>query len=93
MKEDIKEEWISLADEIDEFLKEYGKKDASDSDEWSSPDAALMEMFGEKIRIGKKPEHGIWSDFGSGGYKQWMDKSVRARHDAIIQRASQIVQG
>jgi hypothetical protein len=56
----------ALARDIDAFLKQYGKRDVNEPDEWSSPDACLLEAFARALEGTSKPKREPFSDWGFG---------------------------
>ena len=76
----------ALADEIDSFLLKHGKRMPDDENEWTSPDAAQLELFSKQIRAGVPVDRVPWSEWSGGGYKPWMDQKARDWHDAIIEK-------
>ena len=82
----------ALADRIDKFLTEYGKRSANDPDEWSSPDAAELETVAKFLRVGKHVPRIPWSEWGSGGYGPYTSTKGRTEHDDILQLIKQFIQ-
>jgi len=74
----------SLASEIDQFLQQHAKMDASEPEEYSSPDAGLLKAAADSLRNSGTISSIPFSDWGSGGYKPYLDKKARAWHDSLL---------
>lgn len=81
-----------LASEIQAFLAKYGKRSASEPEEWSSPDAYLMEHCAKMLEAGKLPRmpHSGWE---SGGYGPYMSKEGRELHDELLVKIGAFIKG
>lgn len=90
---------IELADEIMRFLDKHANSSASydpetdePGDRYSSPDACELHVAAERLRRGMGIDRSPWSEWGSGGYSPYTDKTARAWHDDLVEKvAAQIV--
>lgn len=78
-----------LAEEIYRFLNKHGKRTAEDQNEWSSPDAAEMEIAALNLQKGKiYYPHSNWE---SGGYHPYSSVDGRKWHDDILQKIKETI--
>lgn len=72
-----------LAERIENFLRNHGKKDAEGED-WNGPDPSELEAAAQLIRAGLKPDP-PFSQWGSGCYHPYNDKFAQKEHEEILQ--------
>lgn len=84
---------IELADEIMRFLDKHANSAASydpDFDDpgerYSSPDASELHVSAERLRRGIAIDRVPWSEWGSGGYSPYSDKTAKAWHDELVEK-------
>ncbi len=77
-----------LSGKIQKFIKKYGKRSAEDESEWSSPDAALMEMAAKELEAHGYVSSDPWSSWGSGGYGPYSSSEGRKEHDELLEEIS-----
>lgn len=79
-----------LAEKITVFLEKYGKRDVMEPSEWSSPDAAMLEVYAKALLIGgDRPLPLPFSSWESGGYGPYISKESRLEHDQIMRLVAQ----
>jgi len=78
---DKQEQKHRLAEEISKFLTAHGKRNAEEPEEWSSPDALMMEISAKELKKGNvRVPNSSWE---SGGYQPLWSKLGRTWHDKI----------
>jgi Zn ribbon nucleic-acid-binding protein len=85
------EEMKALAKEIQDFLHMHGKRDASNPNEWNSPDAAHLDIFAKMLSGGGYPAAMPHSEWGSGGYKPYNSDIARQKHDHLLKKCKEML--
>lgn len=86
----------TLALEIRNFLEQhanispnYDPEYDDIGDRFTGPDPAMLEMAAIAIENGDKPPY-VHSDWGSGCYSDWTNKSLQAEHDDLVKRVNEL---
>jgi hypothetical protein len=84
-----------LAKALRDFVEKHAKispryeDDPEYEDKYTGPDPYQLLGAAECIERGIRPDR-VWSDWGSGCYRNWGDKALREEHDALVTAALRV---
>lgn len=98
IKQILKEnsEYKQLANDIDKFIEKYAAISPNydpeydnEEDRFTGPDPGQLSMASKLLKIGRKPDR-VWSEWNSGCYKPYNDKTGKQLHDSLIKRIKEL---